>query len=177
MIKFKFLTGDMNWKVYGGKFVSPKLNNGDFDYWLVLEVINMHEATGEENQPKYNVSLHAVSPDQAGQENLDKALESCGCPDVELTDLIKVETLDSYGVHAVLWHENGNNLNKLLKAAREQAQCINGLFGFYMDRPENKIGSTGWEFIKGDLNSGLARIIDSGSTEGKILAKMHGITA
>jgi len=39
-MRFKFLTGDVNWETYGGKWVSPKLNNGDFDYWLVLEFVN-----------------------------------------------------------------------------------------------------------------------------------------
>ena len=35
-MNLKFLTGDINWTEYGGKFVTKKLNNGDFDYWLVL---------------------------------------------------------------------------------------------------------------------------------------------
>ena len=176
-MKFKFLTGDINWQTYGGKFVSKKLNNGDFDYWLVLEVINMHDATGEESIEKYNVSINAVSPEQAGKENLDKALECCGVPEMELTDLMKVEALDSYGVRAPLWSGNSNNINKLLKEAKKQAQLTEMLLGFAMDKPLNKIGSTGWEFIKGDLNSGLARTIASGSIEGKILGKMHGINA
>jgi len=31
-------------------------------------------------------------------------------------------------------------------------------FGFMMDKPINRIGSTGWDFIKGDINAGLKRI-------------------
>jgi hypothetical protein len=30
--KFRFLTGDQNYLAYGAKWVSPKLNNGDFDH-------------------------------------------------------------------------------------------------------------------------------------------------
>ena len=32
MVKFKFLTGDCNVSQYGGKFISNKQNNGEFDY-------------------------------------------------------------------------------------------------------------------------------------------------
>jgi len=59
--------------------------------------------------------------------------------------------------------------------AKHEAQLANMLFGFYMDKAVNRIGTTGWEAIKGDLTAGLARTIASGSTEGNILAKMHGV--
>lgn len=169
--RFTFLTGDVNWLQYGGKWVSQKLSNGEFDYWLVLELVNMHDATGDEDQEKYNVALYAVSPDQAGAENLKRAFDCCGIPEEQMNEpLVQVEALTSYGVHALLWQSNGNNAHKLLREAKRQP--VEGLFGFYMDRPENRIGSTGWELIKGDINSALARTIVSGTTEGRILGKM-----
>jgi len=175
--KFTFLTGDINWQTYGGKWVTPKLNNGDFDYWIVLEFINMHDATGEENGPKYHVSLAAVSPTQAG-DNLQKAFECCGIEpdsDTAKNELCQVECLHSYGTTAHLWQQSGNNASKLMAEAKKQAQVCSGLFGFYMDEPKNKIGTTGWEAIKGDIDSGLARTIASGSPEGRILGKMYGV--
>jgi len=63
MIRFTWLTGDMNWADYGGKWISQKLNNGDFDYFLVLEVWNWFESVGAK-EAKYNVSLSIVSPSQ-----------------------------------------------------------------------------------------------------------------
>jgi hypothetical protein len=175
-MKFTFLTGDVNWLQYGGKWASQKLNNGDWDYWLVIELINMWEATGEEDQPKYNVSLSAVSPAAAGKANVEKALGSCGLPkDIKITELMKVECLHEYGILACLVSRNGNNAHQLLHEIKKESICTEGLFGFYMDRPENRIGSAGWEMISGDPNSGLARTIASGSTQGRILAKMHGI--
>jgi hypothetical protein len=156
MIKYKFLTGDVNWKTYGGKFVSQKLNNGDFDYWLVLEVLNMPEATGDDDQPTYLVQVSAVSPDEAKEENLARAFQCCGFSDEDTekyknNDLIKVEVLSDYGVSAPLWNASGNNIKKLLKEAHEQSQAINGLFGFFMDTPKNMVGSTGWDLIAGNL--------------------------
>lgn len=178
-MKFKFLTGDINWLQYGGKWVSKKLNNGEFDYWLVIELINMDDACGRDNEgrPTYNVSLSAVSPDQAGEENVKRALASCGLENTEdeVTDLMKVEMLHGYGISALIWQCDGNNAKKLLKEARQKAIVGSGLFGFFMDAPKNRIGTTGWECLRGDLTAGLARTIASGTTEGRILAKMHGI--
>ncbi len=152
-MRFQFLTGDVDWKSYGGKWISKKLNNGDFDYWLVLDFINMEEATGETiPDGKYVVSIQAVSPQEAGDKNLKSAFECIGVyPGEGATDLQKVLALAEYGVYAVLWSKSGNNYKKLLKEARYRALDIKTFFGFYMDKPENMIGNDGWDFIRGDI--------------------------
>jgi hypothetical protein len=175
--RFTFLTGDVNWIDYGGKWISQKLTNGEFDYWLVLELINMNDACGRDNegQPKYTVELCAVSPTQAAGE-LDKALESDGMDRTNenaSNPVFQVECLHSYGVSAHLWSGNGNNAHKLIREAKHKAMESEFLFGFAMDRPVNRIGTTGWEAIKGDIMAGLARTISSGSTEGQILGKIY----
>jgi len=150
-IQFRFLTGDINWLDYGAKWISKRFNNGDWDYWLVLELTNMWEATGEQDQPKYNVTLSAVSP-EAAKDNMQAALKCCGLEgESDLTDLMKVEVLHTYGTSAPLKQWNGGNAHKLLKEAKHEAQLAEMLFGFYMDSPKNAIGSTGWDFISGDL--------------------------
>lgn len=45
-----------------------------------------------------------------------------------------------------------------------------------LEGPVNKIGTTGLEALRGDILGGLSRTIASGSTEGRILAKMYGVT-
>lgn len=147
---FKPLSGDVNWQVYGGMFVSKKYNNGEFDYWLVLEVNSEEESGGN----YYYVSLYSVSPAEAGEENLKAALESMGAEHLSkeaLTDMLKVDALVSYGVRATLYHVEGSNLRKLMKAARVQAKGAEIMYGFYMDQPQNQLGATGWEFQRGDL--------------------------
>ena len=158
MKRFKFLTGDVNWQEYGGKFISKKLNNGEFDYYLIIEVVNWNE---QERYPEYtyNVSLSAVSPIEA-IESLQSAAESYGWTIEELEsygELAVVECLSSYGAQAHLWDDNGNNLKILMREAHRQAELAESLFGFYMDRYQNRIGSTGWDFIKGDILGGLNR--------------------
>lgn len=158
MVKFHFLTGDLNWLEYGGKWISNKLNNGEFDYWLVLDFINYLDATGDylvNDNPKnegdkYIVELRAVSPEQISEHNLKQAIDSYGLPDeTKLDDEMLVELIDGYGINAMLWSKQGNNAYKLIREAKQQSQMIDGLFGFYMDCQENRLGQSGWELIRG----------------------------
>ena len=155
MIRFKFLTGDVDWQTYGGQFISQKLNNGDFDYWLVLNFINMHEATGDEETDKYHVTILAVSPELNIQE-ADALIEDYGV-NLPITDEMRVGALANYVIAAHLKGFSGNNYSSLMKEAKKEAQVIPLLFGFYMDRPQNAIGSTGWDCIRGDIMAGLDR--------------------
>ena len=155
-MKYKFL-GDRNWLDYGGKWVSPKQNNGNFDYWLVIELINMDNACGEDNagKPKYYVFVSAVSPSEAGRENVEKAF---GDGAFNGNPLAQVEALHAYGVYASMQDYSGNNARKLLRQAKRDGQAHVGLFGFFMDNAKNGIGSTGWDCIKGDIVAGLKRL-------------------
>jgi len=48
--------------------------------------------------------------------------------------------------------------DKALAEAKHEAEVQAGMiFGFAMDRPQNAIGSTGWDLIKGDTLAGLNR--------------------
>ena len=182
-IRFKFLAGDVNWQEYGGKFVSKKLCNGhdgkgavqgqdyDFHYWLVMDVRPDEDwEYGDKKQPKYWVSLAVVSPEAADPKELQSAINSCGIPDSELPrfmadPLFLVDCLHSYGVAAYVWQGKGNNLSALMKEARKEAQLAGGMFfGFYMDAPQNRIGSTGWDCVRGDLLAGLRRFQDDEAT-------------
>ena len=163
MLRFRFLTGDVNWVDYWGKFISRKLSkwiSGErFYFWIVLDFINMWDATGDESQDKYHVSVIAVSPDEAGESGLQEAIRSCswqGMPDVgEMTDFQKVELLTSYGLYATLSTVSGNNYCRVMTEARRQAVVLARLVNTRLDRPQNRIGSTGWDFIRGNPLTGL----------------------
>lgn len=163
-LEWEFLTGDINWRDYGGKWISPKLNNGDWDYWLVIEINNV-EDLGWESDCTHIVGLYAVSPEAAGKEHVLDALGCCGLDQVDecldkdrniviekLDDPVIVDSLHTYGVNALLWSSEGNDPDQLLQDAKEQGEGAACLFGFYMDGPKNQLGHTGWDFIKGDLS-------------------------
>lgn len=155
-MKTHFLSGDINWPQYGGKFITKKLNNGDWDYWLVIDFINMDEACGEDTGAKYVAQVCAVSPQAAGWRNIKAALR-CGC--LRLKDFkreyrqhIVLQALSDYGVFATVDSFSGNNYKTIMRQARKALDCIAGLFGFFMDGPKNRLGHTGWDFITGDLS-------------------------
>lgn len=169
--RFRFLTGDGNWQQYGGKFISQRLSNGEFDYWMVIEVMNWEDVVGEreakEIGSKYNVALYSVSPQEAGEEQLQSAFRCCGLldngDDASTEELrkrsdVQVECLSSYGVQALLWQANGNNIKRLMRDAKQQAMIAESLYGFYMDRAQNAIGSSDWEMQRGDLLAPLDRL-------------------
>ena len=157
MIRFTFFDGDKNWKDYNGTFLSQKLDNcGEFTYWLAIKVNNLIDAIGEKEAKKYgtyNVQLVSVSPQQTVPE-LPAALRYCEMEDTDLDtlpELEKVGVLLAYGIYAVLWNKQGNNIKKLMKEARKQAQLTQVCYGLMMDRPVNALGASGWEAQQGIL--------------------------
>lgn len=162
-MRFTFLIGDRNWQTYGGKFVSAKQNSGEFDYWFVMDVLNWEDAVGEREAKEvgatYCVSLYSVSPSEAGADSLKSAFECYGMDseDLKADPLVQVEALVSYGTYAQLWSQNGNNLAKLMRQAREQARISSMLYGFYMDKPANRIGTSNWDMQRGNILAGLDR--------------------
>jgi hypothetical protein len=157
-MRTRFLTGDTDWINYGGIWITRKLNNGNWDYWLVIELINMDEACGRDNEgrPRYIVEVSAVSPAAAGEEHVRQALELCG-PEGDITDIVKVECLYFYGIKAPCQSWDGNNAHKLLRKAHRALNAIASMFGFFMDSPKNRVGHSGWDYIAGDLSIGAAQ--------------------
>lgn len=172
--RFRFLTGDVNWKEYGGKFVSQRLANGydgpnavvgldyDFHYYYVMEVNPNEDYEYGDKRPHYYVTLSVVAPEAVPTNEMQRAYDCLG---MYLEDLEKlkadpifaVEALHDYGTYAVVWQESGNNLSKLMAEARREAQLCEMMFGFYMDRYVNRIGTTGWDAVRGDVWAGLRR--------------------
>lgn len=156
-MKFKFLSGDINWKDYGGKWISKKFNHGDFDFAYVRELINWHGVTGKTDWDKYLVTISCVAPDEVSAEQKQSAMESCW-QDKKFEGLdweTKVKVLYEDGIKAGLYESYGNNYSVLFKEANKEMETKNAMFGFVMDRPQNMLGSTGWDFVKGNIDAGL----------------------
>lgn len=150
-IWFRFLTGDVNWKTYGGKFISRKFRDVEFDYWFVMEVTNLEDATGDSSMGKYYVTLSIVAPSQIPPDEWERAVESCGWDRMPDTNWARVEVAHSHGDSAVIGEWTGNNRAKLMRQARMEAYSCRSLFGFYMDAPRNALGATGWDTIAGNV--------------------------
>lgn len=188
MIRFKFLTGDVNYLTYGGKWISNVQKRGDVEFFFVIEVMNWIEAVGErdaEGKPTYNMSLTIVSPQQAGEKKMEEAYSCCGVDDEIIENATKngalaelqVESLHSYAGGVPVWSEDGNNFHKLFAQARQEAGKAD--FDCVMEAPVNRLGETGREALKlTDPREVLDRILaqsEEPTPEQRIVAKMYGM--
>ncbi len=172
--RFKFLTGDVHWREYGGKFISQRLANGydgpgaaigedyDFHYYYVMEICPNEDYERGGKRLHYYVTLGVVAPEVVPPDEMQRAYDSLGMYPEDLDrlkadPLFTVEALHGYGTYAVIWQESGNNLSRLMAEARKEARSCEMLFGFYMDRYVNRIGTTGWDAVSGDIWAGLRR--------------------
>lgn len=164
-------------------YITKQLNNGDFNYRLAIKVLDMPELTGDDVKDigyKYHVSIIAVSPDQVSEfGKMDAAISSCGFNDEQIESMdsgdpymLKYEALLTDGIYANLEEFTGNNLKKLLQKARGQLQVTESLFGFYMDKYQNRLGATGWDWIKGDLTGEIFRGGKNATPETKTIRAM-----
>jgi hypothetical protein len=152
-MNLKFNNGDINWKKYGGTFVSKKLNNTDFDYYLFCNVTNLIEI-GIEDEDKYSVDINIVSGSEISDEDKKECLYSLGLEKINLnkfTNFQMVGILNECGIGARVFITNGNNINKLLKEVRTQCNIIETTLGFYLDNKLNMLGDTGWDFLKNKI--------------------------
>jgi hypothetical protein len=153
-------------------YVSAPQHNGDWEYFFVIRVMDWREAIGDDresigddDESKYNVGLYVVSPQAAGLHEVMQAIKSSGygrddfkrLKDREARRLFLVEALMQYGVNARLTDEYGNNRKDLMRVARQEAFKARSLFGFYMDRQQNAIGDSGWDFVAGNIGGSRDR--------------------
>lgn len=135
--------------------VGPRQNNGEFD-WFPLIRLEYTDEWGDDAEEPYHCSVLVVSPSKAKETGVWE--RACACVGVEPTEvgdreeLAQCEILVSYGNGAPMWQRFGGNKRRLLSAARREAKILCGInFGFAMDRPINRMGTTGWRWIRGEL--------------------------
>jgi len=103
-------------------------------WWVQLEVVPV-----------------SVSPEQAR-----KAIDSSNWQDAEESWKRHGDwrdsawDLQSYGTAVPVWSKevDDDKLDQAIQEARDQALGVDGMFGFYLDRPVNRMGETGWDWLR-----------------------------
>jgi len=170
-------TGDISPEDYGGKWFRRTTGR----QFQVIELTNMDEACGRDNEghDTYVVELALVDLDAIDAETQASALRSCGPEDPsDLTDAWRAVVCYEYGCKAPLESWEGNAWGRLLRLARGEAHMLRRdarEMARRMKRPVNKIGSTAAEYMRGDVNSAIARGVSEGRHDARIMAKMGGV--
>lgn len=157
----------------GDTLVSAKQNNGEWDYYWVIEMIDWVDATGDTSQ-RYVVSVSVVVPQAVDRKIRKSAMESSdaaawwkdiskGPGGKERAALAKVEVFHDHGTRACMAELKGGDpdnededeeaiLADLIEQAKKIATVGTSIaFGFWMDRPMNAFGNTGWDFVAGKI--------------------------
>lgn len=160
---------------YEMQFVSPQFTDCDWPirFFIRLEYMEEHlsERDLKEFGGKYHCSIVAVSPKAVGKEQIQSAIESCGwdgLPDwEEMKELDQCELLLSYGTYAILWQSAGNNKWGLIRQAKAEAKSLPMFIGFKLDRQQNAIGNSGWDFLQGNIGFGqsMKTVVENAANE------------
>lgn len=173
---FKWLSGDVDYATYGGKWISKPLSAGLFNYWLVMELMNLEDlGCQDEGDGVYDVSLKAVSLDLLSSNKLEELVDNFGQDwftehfqnmEEKIQLEIMVDEASNYGYGAHLWSESGNNFTKLMTEARKRADHIAEYPWSYMEQQANRIGATHLDFMRGNVMGPLAGEEDMGPPAG-----------
>lgn len=132
-----------------------RLEDCDWPILVFVKVTYTEEYDREwAEKGKYHVQIEAVAPEAPEAEAIMRCINSIGStlPEWNQADEVwRARALADYGIYAMLWQDQGNNLRKLLKAARNELASIPIFIGFRLDRALNAIGNTGWDSLKGDI--------------------------
>lgn len=175
MVRFSFFTGDCNFTQHGGKWLSNEQEFEGGHYFLGIELTNWEDATGEPGPGKtvYNLSLVIVPhPLEVEPSRLSQALNSCG-PMVEEPSIeMMVAALWDYGTSCPVREVYTCNWRAGMQQLKKTAGELD--YKSAMERPVNRIGSTGRECMEGDFISAIARGLQEGRKDAWVLAKIHG---
>lgn len=164
------------------------LKLGDEQVWLLDERLPTHgtkknhsyvflqltDMLEHERDPdtRYYGEVKIVNIGMAGKKAVLDIKEECGIEGHVEPVWIACELMRR-GTCACVIQESGNSKVDVLQRIQERMFEVTTLGGFVLDRAQNAIGSTGWDFMKGDILAGLKR--HQRTPTAKLMGKLSGI--
>jgi len=136
----------------------------NFDYKFVIRAENAYELTGEpEYENVWHLEMLLVPTIDSLLPKNQKYLQDMVGEDGEpnLIDLIDEGSYVQFGFEAVkVDPDKGYDavMNPKYDEAASVVDNMNAMRGFYLDKPWNKIGSTGWDILNGLVGNGKSFI-------------------
>lgn len=133
-------------------------HGGDDPNTFLFVRIEYTEDWGDSPEYRYHASIVACGPNWPGDENLQSYLNTIGMLVEDFRGFpvqSQCQILIDTGLQATIWQAGGNSIRKLLTEARKELKLLQMLIGFRLDAPQNAIGSSGWDFMRGDILAGI----------------------
>jgi hypothetical protein len=133
--------------------MSEVFNNTEFDYRVFIRVTYLSEfGLGEEYDGKAEVEVHiAKTAEYLSKEKLQGIAETYGIEPEEVRPYDIADYGLSATIESVLVEDNKEAIDQQVKLFTERISGYTGLLGFYLDRPQNRIGNNGWDFLDGRI--------------------------
>lgn len=126
-----------------------------FDYKFDIVSTDLYEASGEEDtKGKYLVTLNLVPTAKSlGKKQLRNVAETSGIKPKNVT----IQDIEQYRYGVPLKSITTKQPTKEIKKFKRESIAVKGLIGFYLDKPYNRMGNTGWDLLRdsGALKSDL----------------------
>lgn len=127
-----------------------------FKYRYVVTVIDMEEITDEDLPVTVELSL-VVTPSSMTQERRKDIAYTNGMEDEEdyvpsFEDVVMEGVGITFGRYAVEGVEGDmledKRIQEILEEISKKYETMDSMRGFYLDRPWNRIGTTGWDMLE-----------------------------
>ena len=141
-LEFEVISDDL----YGSV---KEFDTGEMKYRLIIEIVENPDSKDE-----YLGILSVVKSPKYLPTKIRKSVAETSC--VEVKNLTYTD-LYYYGLNATVASNKGNDPSKLLDELSKQAPAITGLLGFFLDKPQNAVGATGWDLLIGNIMGKLGK--------------------
>lgn len=116
---------------------------------------------GQYGKPEqWYASICCVNVGMAGKAGAREVQSSLGISPEDwkkIPQAGKAEALLDHGTYATVAQQSGVSPRRLLDWMLEEKTAVMTFGGFKLDAPHNAIGSSGWDFMKGDITAGIRK--------------------
>lgn len=141
-------------QLYDYNFISKKHfeaedGTGKFKFKITISVIDLDEATSE--LTGYGIYVNAVKTlKHQTTETIQAIAKANSFEDIKSVTVFDVS---EYGLCAQFdsFHITKEQLQNKLLEIDNMIPIYGGMCGFYFDKPLNRLGNTGWDFINGNI--------------------------
>lgn len=117
---------------------------------LFIKVMNFYEATGEEEykDKPFIAYIGSLIDGDSLTDKMRANIVHSGC--IKEEDITSYD-IESYGYAVPFEKYEAGSITDFKDWIDKMLPRVEFMYGFYMDRPVNRIGTNGWDFIKGNI--------------------------
>jgi hypothetical protein len=163
------------------KKISRRLFSGEFFFWLLYEIWEAEENDSYTGARVWRIDVCLIAPEKISREEWESNVKCVGGErwlEQPVTGEIMAEVIhDAGGARAPLFNTQSTSKRNALYRAKRLLETAMSNLRVTLDRPVNRIGTTGWEALEGNIMAGLTRPAATPEQEraNKLMRKLSGI--